>query len=183
MSYSISDFFDSLSDARRRQGVRHQFSDVLLIIIMAILSGHQGLRGFTRFAKANESELTSVLKLKYGVPCYYTFRSILTELDEQLLVAQFIRWVKSNLPDSADDFIALDGKSVKASSSGGPTAAQNFVAVVNAFGHRSGLVYGMKSFENGKSGEAAAARRLWRTGFERQSLHHGCLTYAKKRSI
>jgi len=160
MSYSINDFFDSIPDPRRSQGQRHQLADVLLIIMMAILSGHQGIRGFARFAKANAAELTTQLKLKYGVPCYFTFHSILTGLDEQLLVAKFIQWVKNSLPESADDFIALDGKAIVASSSGGLTSAQNFVAVVNAFGHRSGLVYGMQSFENGKSGEGEALRKL-----------------------
>ena len=160
MNYKIAEFFNSLEDPRRAQEQRYKLSDILIIVIMAILSGHQGLRGFTRFAKANEEELTKVLALKYGVPCYYTFRSILLELNEQLLVKQFIEWVKEYFPDSKDEFIALDGKSVKATSSGGQTSMQNFVAVVSAFGQQSGIVYGMQSFENGKSGEADALRDL-----------------------
>ena len=160
MKYQLKEFFDSLEDPRRGQGQRHNFHNVLTIIIMAILSNHQGLRGFTRFAKANESELSQVLDLKYGVPCYYTFRAILLELDEQVLVKNFIKWVQSYLPESADSFVALDGKAVKATTNGGNTKLQNFVAVVSAFGHRSGLVYGMQSYENGKSGEGQALRDL-----------------------
>lgn len=160
MNYRIIEFFNSLEDPRRAQGQRYKLSDVLTIVIMAILSGHQGLRGFTRFAKANEKDLTTVLDLKHGVPCYYTFRSILLELNEQLLVSKFIQWVKDYFPDSEDEFIALDGKSIKATSSGGQTSMQNFVAVVSAFGHQSGIVHGMQSFENGKSGEADALRDL-----------------------
>jgi len=160
MEYKMFEFFDSLTDPRRRQGQRHKFSDVLIIVIMAILSGHQGLRGFARFAKSNVKELTEVLNLKHGVPCYFTFRSIFTGLEEQLLSAKFIQWVKSYLPDTADDFIALDGKAIKATTKGGNTNLQNFVSVVNAFGHRSKMVYGMKYFENGKSGEAEALRKL-----------------------
>jgi hypothetical protein len=156
MQYKIGDFFDSLQDPRRGQGQRHRFDDVLTIVLMAILSGHQGLR----FAKANATELTEVLELKYGVPCYFTFRAILSALDEELLVSGFIKWVKGYLPDQADDFIALDGKAIRATSEGGSTKLQNFVALVNAFGHQSGVVYGMKSFENGKSGEAQALREL-----------------------
>ena len=33
---------------------------------MAILSGHQGLRGFSRFAEHNAAELTAALELKHG---------------------------------------------------------------------------------------------------------------------
>lgn len=160
MKYDILSFFDSLEDKRRKQGQRHKFRDILTIIIMAILSGHQGLRGFTRFAKANDEELIEALNLKHGVPGYSTFQSLLKDLDEQILVAKFIEWVKSIVPPSADDFIALDGKAVRSTTAGGNTRLQNFVAVVNAFGHQSGLVYGMNSYENGKSGEGEALRKL-----------------------
>lgn len=160
MAYKISDFFSSLEDPRRGQGMRHQLSDVLTIVVMAILSGHQGLRGFTRFAKANARELTEELNLKYGVPCYSTFRDVLAGLEEQLLAQKFIQWVKTYVSANADSFIALDGKAIKATTHGGNTELQNFVSVVNAFGHDSGLVYGMKAFENKKGNEPEALRNL-----------------------
>lgn len=160
MQYNLFEFFGSLSDPRRGQGQRHKFKDILSIIIMAILSGHQGIRGFTRFAKANSAELTEVFQLKYGVPGYSTFRSFIIDVNDQVLASKFIEWVKHAAPDHADEVIALDGKAVKASISGGQTSAQNFVSVVNAFGHSSNIVYGMKAFENAKSGEAQALRDL-----------------------
>jgi len=160
MQCDILEFFKSLEDPRRKQGQRHQFHDILTLIIMAILSGHQGIRGFHRFAKANATELTDTLELKYGVPGYSTFRDMVINLDNQILVTKFIEWAKKYIPHTADEFIALDGKAIKATSSGGNTTLQNFVSIVNAFGHHSGFVYGMKSFENGKSGEAQALRDL-----------------------
>lgn len=160
MNYNLFEFIESLEDPRRGQGQRHQLKDVIVIILMAILSGHQGLRGFTRFAKANDEELTDILELKHGVPCYYTFRAIINGLDEQVLAKQFTNWVKSYVSEDTDDFIALDGKSIRSTTQGGNTKLQNFVAVVNAFGHQSGLVYGMKSYENGKSSEGQALRDL-----------------------
>ena len=160
MQYTLTEFLGSIEDPRRKQGQRHSFKNVLTIIIMAILSGHQGVRGFSRFAKANAEELTEALDLKYGVPCYSTFQAILTALDDQILAAKFIEWAKDLTASLTDDFIALDGKAIRSTMKGGNTKLQNFVSVVNAFGHQSGLVYGMKSFENGKSGEAEALRTL-----------------------
>lgn len=160
MQYKIFDFIGSLHDPRRGQGQRHKLQDVLMIVIMAILSGHQGLRGFARFSKSNEAELKGVLSLKHGVPCFFTFRSVLGGLDEQFLAQNFTAWVKSYHPPVEDDFISVDGKAIKSTTSGGRTGLQNFIAVVSAFGHQSGLVYGMKSYENGKSGEAEALRVL-----------------------
>ena len=154
------EFFNSLEDPRRGQGQRHRLDNVLIIVIMAIISGHQGFRGFARFAKANAKELTEVLQLKHGVPGFNTFRDLLTALDEQVLVRQFIRWVKDYLPGLSDEFVALDGKAIRATTSGGNTGLQNFVALVNAFGHSSGMVYGMQPYENSKSGEGQALRDL-----------------------
>ena len=127
---------------------------------MAIISGEQGLRGFSRFAASNESELTEILNLKHGIPCFFTFRAVLNGLEEQLLAQKFISWVKKYAPESQDDFIAIDGKAVSSTATEGKSELQNFVSVVSAFGHQSGLVYGMKSFENGKSGEAETLRQL-----------------------
>lgn len=161
MDYKLFEFFDSLNDPRRGQGQRHELRNILTIVIMAILTGEQGFRGFRRFAESNEKELNAVLDMKHGIPRYNTIRSFLVSIDEEVLVKEFIRWTQNYLPDIAiDEFIALDGKAIKATTQGGNTSKQNFVSVVNAFGHQSGVVYGMQPFENGKSGEAQALRDL-----------------------
>ncbi len=122
MRYELFEFFKDLNDPRRGQGQRHRLEDVLLIVIMAILSGHQGLRGFARFAKSNEEELTAVLNLKHGVPCFFTIRAVLTGLNEELLAQKFIAWVKGY--QSKEDFMALDGKAVSGTSSGGNSSSK-----------------------------------------------------------
>jgi DDE_Tnp_1-associated len=160
MQYTIKEFFSTIVDPRRGQGQRHSLENIMTIIMMAIISGHQGIRGFSRFAENNEPELTEVLELKHGVPCYHTFQVVLTALNEQMLVQNFMTWMRQHHSELADNFIALDGKVVKSTVNGGNTAFQNFVSIVSAFGHHSGMVYGMKSFENGKSGEIQALRDL-----------------------
>jgi hypothetical protein len=160
MNYKLFEFFTQLEDPRRGQGQRHKLADILTIVIMAILSGHQGLKGFARFAASNEQDLTEVLQLKHGVPCFFTIRSVLQGLDEQLLAKQFISWVKNYHSELRDEFVALDGKAIKSTVNGGNTGLQNFISVVNAFGHQSGIVYGMKSFENASSDESSTVRSL-----------------------
>jgi hypothetical protein len=153
MEYNVKEFFSTLQDPRRAQGQRHSLENILTIVIMAILSGHQGIRGFSRFAQSNAKELTEALNLKHGVPCYYTFQVLLNALNEQVVAHKFIVWMHQYHTQLADTFLSLDGKVVKSSVDGGNTAFQNFVSIVSAFGHQSGMIYGMKSFENGKSGE------------------------------
>lgn len=160
MQYQLFDFLTELKDPRRGQGQRHRLEDILLIVIMSILSGHQGIRGFSRFAKSNEAELVRTLGLKHGVPCFFTIRAVLVGLEESLLAQKFMQWARQCHAIKEEDFVAMDGKAVSGTSSGGKTSMQNFVSVVSAFGHSSGLVIGMKSFENGKSGEGEALRCL-----------------------
>ncbi len=160
MHNNLLEFTSSFKDPRRGQGQRHKLHDVLTIIIMAIISGHQSIKGFARFAKSNEEELSEYLGLKHGVPSFNTFRSVLESLDEQVLSSKFIDWATKHHVDWSDDFIALDGKSIKSSVGGGNTEHQNFISVVSAFGQKSKMVYGMKSLENKNADEPETARKL-----------------------
>ena len=160
MNYKMFELFGDLPDPRRSQGIRHQLDDILIIAVMAILSGHNGIRGFTRFAKSNETELTQILRLKHGIPRYNSFLSVFNAIDQTILAQRFTKWVKMYLPEFEDEHIALDGKSIRATVQNQNSSTQDFVAVVNAFGHQSGVVYGMQAYRNGKSGEGDALRAL-----------------------
>lgn len=160
MDYNLRDYFSGLKDPRRGQGQRHSLENILTIVIMAILSGHQGLRGFARFASSNKTELVNLLNLKHGVPCYQTFHKLLNTLNEGIIAEKFMIWMKNYHPQISDTYVALDGKAVKSSVKGGNTSAQNFSSIVSAFGHSSGIVYGMVSFQNKKSGEIQALQDL-----------------------
>lgn len=159
-AYNIHEFISILKDPRRGQGQRHKLHDIVVIIIMAILSGYQGVRGFTRFASSNKELLSEALQLKHGVPSYQTIQAIFTNLNQELVAEQFIEWMKKQEIALDDNYLSLDGKSIKSSVKGGNTKDQNFVAVVSAFGHKSGMVYGMQSYESGKSGEVPATQNL-----------------------
>ncbi len=161
INYHLQDFFASLEDPRRGQGQRHTLSNVLTIVIMAILTGEKGFRGFFRFAQANAKELTTLLAMKHGIPGYNTIRDILLAINQDTLIRNFINWTQDYLPSfSEDQYIALDGKAIKATTNGGNTSQQNFVSVVNAFGHKSGIIHGMQPFENGKASEVQALQKL-----------------------
>lgn len=160
MNYQVSKFIGKFSDPRRKQGQRFSFESLLVIILMGILSGYQSLKGLARFAKSNESELTDILSLKHGVPKFNTLRDMLQHIDADLLTCGFIEWARHYHAEWGDEFIALDGKAIKSTVEGGTSSFQNFVAVVSAFGHKSGMVYGMSSYEHGKSAEPECLRDL-----------------------
>jgi DDE_Tnp_1-associated len=160
MHYDFGNYLATIPDFRRKQGQRYALSDLLIITLMAILSQNQGLRDFARFAKANAESLTTLLKLKHGVPKYSTFQSLFSHLSAQDLTDKFVTWLQAYHPSLADNYVGLDGKAVQSTVNGGNSSSQNFISVVSAFGQESGLTYGMQSFQNNKSGEAQALRDL-----------------------
>jgi hypothetical protein len=160
MGLNILSFTSLFTDSRRVRGRRHNLSDVLCIMVMAIMSGEQSIRGFARFSRNNESDLVRVFSLKHGVPSYNTFKLVLDNLEEELLMSNFISWVSNSSEELSDDFIALDGKSIRSTVVSGGGKGQNFVAMVSAFGHSSKVVYGGQGYENKKSNEGLCAREL-----------------------
>jgi DDE_Tnp_1-associated len=160
MTYDFGSYLATIPDFRRKQGQRYPLAALLTISLMAILSQKQGLRDFARFAQANAQTLTTLLNLKHGVPKYATFQSLFRHLSAQVLTDKFVAWLATYSPVLADKYIALDGKVVQSTVSGGNTSLQNFISVVSAFGQQSGLTYGMQAFQNNKSGEGQALRDL-----------------------
>jgi len=160
MQYNLLEFIESLEDPRRTQGQRYTLVALVSIIIMAIISGNQGLRDFTRFAKSNEEELVEVFQLKHGVPSFGTIRTTLLQLNCDNLTKSFRIWMKKYIPPEDNLWIAFDGKALGSTVEEVNTPLQNFVMVVSAFAHKSGLTLGVESFNNGKSGEGQAVRQL-----------------------
>jgi DDE_Tnp_1-associated len=160
MQYNLLDFLSKLKDPRRRQGVRYPLDSFVCFIILAILSGHQGLHGFTRFCKSNEEELTSVFSLPHGVPCYSTVRTLLKHVDLESLCKNFAAWMKGYLPADSEIWIALDGKALCSTVKNSNEHLQNFVYMVSSFAHHTGLVYQIATFQSSKSGEAEVVRQL-----------------------
>jgi hypothetical protein len=157
---SLTDFTSLFEDPRRGQGQRHKLHDIIVIMLMAIISNNQSIKGFARFAKSNEEDLTLRLNLKHGVPSFNTFRHILDNISEQIFADNFMIYMKKHYKDWHDEFISMDGKAIKSSVSDARTKSQNFISIVSAFGQTSHMVYSMKSFENNKSVETNVVQDL-----------------------
>lgn len=160
MQYNLLEFLTDFSDPRRGQGQRHRLPVFLAMVIMAILSGHQGLKGFTRFMRNNKEELVSTFQLKHGVPSFGTVRTLLQSVSPEELATKFARWMEQYFPLEQELWLALDGKALGSTVQNPHGSLQSFVYVVSVFAQRSGLVHQMTHFESGKAYEAEAVRQL-----------------------
>lgn len=150
-----------IKDFRRKQGQRFLLWQVLLIIIMGIMSGRYGYREIATFAKANRNDLVDKLKLKQGkIPSHVTLREVIMNIDFDLLNRAFSQWAIGYVTIDKEDWLSIDGKSIKPTVENYHSAYQNFVSMVSIFSQKRGQVIKTATFENKKISEVPVVQML-----------------------
>ena len=112
MSESLIEVLNRIEDPRQASGRRHSLPLILLIIIMAGMSGEWGYRGIGRFIERHRRELIRTLQIPDArVPSYSTVRRVMMELDFEQVAKVFNQWAKQYVRKG--DIVAGDGKSLK----------------------------------------------------------------------
>jgi hypothetical protein len=116
MSYS-----GEIEDPRKpSNGTLHDFREILVILIAAVLSDCDTVEDITFWARTKEAWLRRFLVLKNGIPSEETFLRILRALDPKQFEDVFRRWVGGVVGALSGDAglagtIAIDGKTVRGS--------------------------------------------------------------------
>ena len=87
--------FAELEDPRSEINLRHPLESVVVIALMAVLSGASGPTGIARWAAIKEELLTKLLPLPNGVPRKDVFRRVLSALQPETFQVCFVRWLQS----------------------------------------------------------------------------------------
>jgi len=104
----------TLKDKRRGQAQQHKIDVVLMITIMATMSGYQGYRAIGDFAQRYKKHIIKYLELpKERVPAYATVRRVVQEVDHKKFGDIFTKWMKHYMKKSNSQWIAVDGKAIK----------------------------------------------------------------------
>jgi len=150
-----------ITDVRRAEGTRHDLTTIIIITIMAIMSQIYSLRGIETFAKRHKADLVKFLNIrKDRVQSYPTLRRVLLTLDFNDMAEIFKQWIVENNLLDYKDWISLDGKSIKSTLSDYHSPDQNFVSIVSAFAHNSGIVLLSRSYQNKKTSEIPVVEGL-----------------------
>lgn len=161
MENSLIHYLEQIPDFRDKSGLRHPLPLVLLIVIMAIMSGEYGYRGMERFIERHRLALIKQLSIpKARVPSASVVRRILLGLDYQEVEKQLNAWLRENIIIPKGEGVSGDGKALKNTVSNYAEAEQNFVNVVSLFSHQKGLVLGVKVMENKKKSEMLTVQEL-----------------------
>ncbi len=112
--FNLCQELQTLKDKRRGQAQQHKIDVVLMITIMATMSGYQGYRAIGDFAQRYKEEIIKHLELEKGrIPSFPTVRRVLMEIDHKKFGDIFTKWMKHYMRKSNSQWIAVDGKAIK----------------------------------------------------------------------
>jgi len=158
---NFNQYFNDISDPRQIAKVKHPFSEILFITVMAVIAGAEDFVDIAQYAKFKKDWLSTFLNLPAGVPSHDTFNRLLCAIDPSQFEQCFIDWIscyREQLPvEQQMDVIAIDGKTV--CNSADKRNGKKPIHMVSAYSTRYGLILGQqKCYE--KSNEITAIPEL-----------------------
>jgi predicted transposase YbfD/YdcC len=106
--------FSGLTDPRRHN-VRHLFTDILAIAILAVMCRADDWDEVVLYGTANLQWLATFLELPNGIPSADTFSRLFARLNPESFEKCFIEWTRSLAGSSDGRLVAIDGKSLRRS--------------------------------------------------------------------
>ncbi len=154
---ALIEHFSVLSDPRKTDHgmIRHELKDIIIIAILATISGADGWVEIEEFGRKKKKWLKQFLELPNGIPSHDTFGRVFSILDPGAFECCFISWTKSVRKKTKGEVVALDGKSSRRSHGKG----EKPLHLVNAFAAENGIVLGQRKVD-GKTNEITAIPEL-----------------------
>ena len=148
--------WDGLDDPRRGNAGLHDFHELLMIALCAVLCGGQGAVDMARFAREKEPFLRGFLSLANGPPSHDTFSRLFRQLDPGQFQAAFQRFT-SRFSQACQGVVAIDGKVLRRSFD--RARATSALHMVSAWGCEQRLVLAQVATD-AKSNEITAVPKL-----------------------
>jgi predicted transposase YbfD/YdcC len=152
---SLAYHIAALPDPRKVRGQRHLLLDIMVIAVLATMSGVDEWEGIEEFGNDQEAWLRTFLDLPNGIPSHDTFGRVFQMLDPRAFSEAFLAWVRGIREKIPGDVVALDGKTLRASMSEGQPALH----VVSAWSAQNRIVLGQRAVDE-KSNEITAIPEL-----------------------
>ena len=152
---SLFSHLELVEDKRSSINQHHDLTDVLFLIISAVLSGCEGWKDIEVFGHSKLPWLRQFRAFKHGIPTRHSIARILKTVETDSLVLALFSWVNEQRSQSGRPIIAFDGKTLR----GASKKREDNLHLVSAFDCESGLTLYQRTVEN-KSNEIPAVRAL-----------------------
>jgi predicted transposase YbfD/YdcC len=152
-------YFETLKDPRRenRGNHRHLLSDMVFLVISAVISGAVDWTHIEVFGKSQINWLRKYRPFKKGIPSHDVLGGVFSSIDTKEFTECFINWVSSIANITEGEVIAIDGKRIRGASNHSDT--KSAIHVVSAFAADNRLSLGQVETSE-KSNEIEAIPRL-----------------------
>lgn len=109
----------TMKDTRQQWKIKHKLSDIVIIVMLSILTGHNDFEEMVIFAEARIDILRKYIELKNGIPHKDTIKRVIAILDPNVLNLIFYKWLaeivtvkRKKTIEEIDRIIAFDGKTI-----------------------------------------------------------------------
>ncbi len=147
------EYFKSIEEPRIDRCKLHSFEDMLFLTIAAVLSGADNFVEIEEFGYYKMDWLKTFLKLEHGIPSHDTIGRLFARIDSKSFEKCFIEWMQSIVELTQGQVIAIDGKTLRGSSSS--TNGKKAIHMISAFASANQVVLGQLACEE-KSNEITA---------------------------
>jgi predicted transposase YbfD/YdcC len=148
--------FEGLEDPRTGNAGRHDFYELLIMALCAVLCGGQSGTEMALFARSKEPFLRGFLTLKHGTPSHDTFSRLFRLLDPEQFRAVFQRFM-ARFSEAVQGVVAIDGKVLRRSFD--HASGKSPLHMVSAWGCEQRLVLAQIATD-AKSNEITAVPKL-----------------------
>ncbi len=148
--------WEGLEDPRTGNAALHDFHELLMIALCAVLCGGQGAMDMALFARSKEPFLRRFLKLENGLPSHDTFSRLFRLLDPDQFRAAFQRFM-GRFSQTLQGVVAVDGKVLRRSFD--RASSKSALHMVSAWGCEQRLVLAQIATD-AKSNEITAVPKL-----------------------
>lgn len=138
-NHSLFSCMKDIPDPRKPYNQKHQFLDVVIIAVLAVLCGMDTWYEIHDWALARQMWLETFLELPGGIPSHDTFNRIFQMMDPEKFHEAFLRWTQGLVP-FLEGVVSIDGKTMRRSRE--EAGELRPVHVVSAWSSENGLALG-----------------------------------------
>lgn len=135
----------NIEDKRQQWKVKHNLIDILVIVMLSVLTGHNDFEEMVIFAEARIEILRNYIKLENGIPHKDTLKRVVAIIDPNQLNLLFYQWLSNMINkknhtflDQINKIVAFDGKTI----CGSDNIYNRALHILTAFDTENELVLG-----------------------------------------
>jgi predicted transposase YbfD/YdcC len=112
---SLQECFSTLTDPRKERARRHELLDIIILAVCAVICDCNSWVDIAQFCRIRLDWFQSFLNLPNGIPSHDTFGRVFARLNPREFEHSFILWAEGLRQALGEEFINLDGKTLRCS--------------------------------------------------------------------